>query len=51
MYEQALKLIGQHQLQDQFERRSKQIVEETRGIGWGFHDQLSLLYEETFEQA
>jgi hypothetical protein len=51
MYEQALKLIGQHQLHDQFERRSKQIVAETRGIGWGFHDQLSLLYEQTFEQA
>jgi hypothetical protein len=51
MYEQALKLIAQHQLHDQFERRCKQIVTATRGIGWGFHDQLSLLYEETFEQA
>jgi hypothetical protein len=49
IYEQALKLIEQHQLQDQFAQRCKQIVIDTRGIGWGFHDQLSLLYEQTFE--
>jgi hypothetical protein len=51
MYQQALKLIAQHQLREQFERRCKQIVRATAGSGWGFHDQLSLLYEETFEQA
>ena len=50
MYEQALKLIKQHQLHSQFKQRCKQIVHDTRDIGWGFHDQLSLLYEETFEQ-
>lgn len=49
MYEQALKLIVQHQLHDQFERRCAQIVAATRGTGWGFHDQLSDLYGEAFE--
>ncbi len=51
MYEQALKLITQHQLHEQFERRCKKIVTETSGIGWGFHDELSHLYEQTFEQV
>ena len=49
MYEQAVKLIVQHQLQDQFERQCKQIVTATEGIGWGFHDQLSQLYEDAFK--
>jgi len=51
MYEQALKLIVQHQLQDQFERRCKQIVTATHDIGWGFHDQLSVLYADAFEHT
>jgi hypothetical protein len=50
MYEQALKLIAQHQLYEQFEHRCQQIVTNTRAIGWGFHDQLSMLYEQTFER-
>lgn len=49
MYKQALKLIVQHQVQDQFEGRCKQIVTATEGMGWGFHDQLSEMYEDTFE--
>jgi Family of unknown function (DUF6155) len=51
MYEQALKLIAQHQLHELFQRRCKQLVTDTGDIGWGFHDQLSLLYEQTFEHT
>jgi hypothetical protein len=49
MYEQALKLIVQHDIQEQFERRYRQLVKVTAGIGWGFHDQLSELHEDAFE--
>lgn len=51
MYEQALKLVTQYQLHDQFEGRCKKIVRDTSGMGWGFHDQLAELYDETFEQV
>jgi hypothetical protein len=48
MYNNALKLIVQHKLQEIFQNRCKQIVTETRDIGWGFHDNLTIMYEETF---
>jgi hypothetical protein len=50
MYENALKLIIQHQLQDQFQKRCKAIVTDTRHIGWGFHDTLSDLYNDAFAE-
>jgi hypothetical protein len=50
MYENALKLIVQYKLYDQFQVRCKRIVRDTFGIGWGFHDDLSYLYTETFEK-
>lgn len=50
MYAQALKLMAQTKLHDQFERRCKQVVDDTRNIGWSFHDGLSQMYSEAFEQ-
>jgi Family of unknown function (DUF6155) len=50
MFENALKIIIQYQLQDRFQKRCKTIVTDTRPIGWGFHDTLSDLYNGVFEE-
>ena len=47
-YERAAKLIVEHDLQDQFAPRCQAIVDDTVKIGWGFHDNLSLIYGELF---
>ena len=31
--------------------RAEQIVHETRGIGWGFHDDLDGSYMQTYKEA
>ncbi len=48
MYETALKYVVKEKLFDEFDDRLSGIVDDTSGIGWGFHDQLSYLYE-TYE--
>lgn len=45
MYENALSLIDKNNFRHIFNVRCQKIVEDTSGIGWGFHDQLSDLYE------
>lgn len=50
MYKQALKSIIQYGLQEQFRERCKQIVSDTRDIGWGFHDTLSDLYHDILDE-
>jgi hypothetical protein len=45
MYETALKYVVKEHLFADFDDRLIAIVEDTRGMGWGFHDQLSYLYE------
>ena len=49
MYEQALNQIDRYQLHDQFQGRCKQLVTATRSMGWGFHDELNVLYVDAFE--
>jgi hypothetical protein len=49
MYERAVKYIVQHGMLRQFEERCRRIVTDTSGIGWGFHDGLSDIYEEHFK--
>jgi hypothetical protein len=49
MYEQALKQITAHKLQDSYESRCRKVVRDTSGMGWGFHDGLSDLYHTYFE--
>lgn len=39
-YAKALALLRQEQLLPQFAARTAQIVRDTRGTGWGFHDYL-----------
>jgi len=48
MYLSAVKFIVSHGLQPQFQARCQKIVKDTDGIGWGFHDMLSEIYEEHF---
>ncbi len=45
MYETALKYVVKEHLFNEFGDRLFDIVDDTRDIGWGFHDQLSYLYE------
>ena len=49
MYASALKWIQKHGLEQQFEKRCAKVVEDTRGIGWGFHDTLSDTYFAYFD--
>ncbi|MGD9162862.1 MAG: DUF6155 family protein [Desulfobacteraceae bacterium] len=44
MYEKALTFIANNGLTDIFNERLLTIVNDTDGIGWGFHDQLADLY-------
>ncbi len=46
MYERAIKFIVSHSMQNMFEVRCRKIIEDTSGIGWGFHDALSDMYYE-----
>ena len=48
MYESALKLINTGGLTDQYQARCRKIVTDTSAIGWGFHDELGMMYEEVF---
>jgi hypothetical protein len=48
MYKSAVDLIAEHKLHATYERRCWQIVHNTRNTGWGFHDELSLIYSEAF---
>ncbi len=44
MYERTLKFIVHHKLVPNFKERCFKIVNDTTGMGWGFHDQLSDIY-------
>jgi hypothetical protein len=49
MFEKAVKLIVENEMQEAFEKRCRQIVYDTSETGWGFYDQLSDIYEKHFE--
>jgi hypothetical protein len=51
MYRSAVKYIVQHGMQVQFQERCWKIVCNTAEIGWGFHDELSYIYEEHFREG
>ena len=48
MFDQALKIIQENDLHDIFFSRCCMIVNNTRGIGWGFHDGLHTIFAETY---
>ena len=47
-YAKALSLMRQEKLLAQFADRTAQVVRDTSGIGWGFHDYLSETWEEFY---
>lgn len=49
MYLRAVEFIVKHNLEDVFEARCEQIVEDTQNIGWGFHDTLNEIFTENFK--
>jgi len=50
MYENALGLIQQTNMHNDFYNRCKKIVTDTEGIGWGFYDNLSALFKTYFKK-
>lgn len=51
MFDSTLKFIQKHNLGKDFNSRCKKIVDDTDGIGWGFHDQLGYLYDYYFPHS
>jgi hypothetical protein len=49
MFESALKYIRVTEQEEEFYTCCEKIVNDTSGIGWGFHDTLSDLFAEYFE--
>ncbi len=50
MYEKAIKNVIKYKQEETFQKRCYKIVSDTSGMGWGFHDALSHMYEEAFQQ-
>lgn len=48
MFASAAKAIAQYGLHGVAEHRCRQIVKDTSQMGWGFHDTLLEIYQETF---
>ena len=48
-YETLLKLIDEERILSKFKNRVFKVVNETRNIGWGFHDCLCEVYYEYYE--
>ena len=48
MYVRAMKLMQKEIILDKFAARAKAIVENTRNVGWGFHDYLADVYYDYF---
>ena len=48
VYSNALKLMCTENILDKFADRAKKIVDDTSGIGWGFHDELGYIYSDFY---
>ena len=48
MYVRALKLMQKEGILNKFATRAKAIVDDTRNVGWGFHDYLANAYYSYF---
>jgi hypothetical protein len=44
VYSNALTLMGKEKFLDKFADRAIKVVDDTSGIGWGFHDELGDIY-------
>jgi hypothetical protein len=49
VYLSALNLMRKEKILDKFCSRAKKIMDDTEGIGWGFHDDLSSIYSEFYQ--
>ncbi len=49
MFGNAAKLIKENGLEKIFIVRAKKIMDDTKNFGWGFHDELSSIYYDYFE--
>lgn len=49
MFAKAIQDMTKLGLKDNFRKRCRQVVLDTRGMGWGFHDMLQEIYEDAFE--
>ena len=50
VYDHALQLIKKEHLLTKFAERAELIVHDTRGIGWGFHDDLDGSYMQNYTE-
>lgn len=50
VYSNALTLMRKEKILDKFNARARKIVDDTRGIGWGFYDELSSIYSEYYSE-
>lgn len=50
MYAKVLRYIAEHNLQTIFRQRCREVVEQTEGMGWGFHDGLGDLYHKYYTE-
>jgi Family of unknown function (DUF6155) len=48
MYEKSVEWIIRYEIQDIFKNRCIKIVEDTSGMGWGFHDALRDIFSSAF---
>ena len=49
VYSNALTLMDKENILDKFADRAKKIVDDTSGIGWGFHDELGDIYSDFYK--
>lgn len=50
MYYDTMQFVRENNLTTQLEQRAKEIVNDTSGMGWGFHDGLKEIFEQTYHK-
>ncbi|NCA85380.1 MAG: hypothetical protein EOM83_07370 [Clostridia bacterium] len=48
VYSNALKLMAKENILDKFAERAKKIVDDTSDIGWGFNEELEVIYSDFY---
>ncbi|MEK7591751.1 MAG: DUF6155 family protein [Patescibacteria group bacterium] len=48
-YDDALAFMKEQDLLPSFRERARKLVDDTQGVGWGFHDQMEYLFEKYYE--
>jgi hypothetical protein len=50
MYESAAEFVINYKIEDDYLQRFRQIVFDTKDIGWGFHDMLGEMFYKYFSK-